>query len=70
MSHDINGQLVTFYCDNCDESFEAAGSFKDVWATAKDEGGVSRMTTKNGNIVVLTAEVRDERRIQGSTVSR
>ena len=38
MSHDTRGQLVTFYCDRCDEEFSCAGSFKDVWEEAKGEG--------------------------------
>jgi hypothetical protein len=36
----FDGQLVTFFCDasGCGESFEAAGNFKDVWESAKDDG--------------------------------
>lgn len=40
MSYDSRGQLQTFFCDaiGCEETFEAAGLFKDVWACAKDDG--------------------------------
>ena len=40
MSHEVEGQLVTFYCDvtGCEATFSAAGSFKDVWEAAKQDG--------------------------------
>lgn len=38
MSHEVEGQLVTFFCDNCSEEFSIAGSFKEVWECAKQDG--------------------------------
>lgn len=38
MSSDTQGQLVTFVCDECGDTFEAAGRFKDVWEIARDDG--------------------------------
>jgi hypothetical protein len=32
------GQLVTFECDNCGEEYAAAGEWKDVWESAKEDG--------------------------------
>ena len=38
MSSETEGQLVTFTCDECGEEFACAGSWRDVWQAAKDDG--------------------------------
>lgn len=38
MSSETFGQSVIFTCDNCDEEYEAAGDFRDVWEAARDDG--------------------------------
>lgn len=38
MSSEQKGQLVTFTCDECGDEFSAAGSWKDVWEAAKQDG--------------------------------
>lgn len=39
MSATVDGQLVNFICDLCqEETYTASGSFRDVWESAKDDG--------------------------------
>lgn len=38
MSSETKGQLVTFTCDNCGNEFSIAGSWRDAWEAAKEEG--------------------------------
>ncbi len=38
MSSEVKGQLVIFSCDECGDTYEAAGSWKDVWEAARQDG--------------------------------
>lgn len=38
MSSEAKGQLVIFTCDFCGADYSAAGSFKDAWEAAKEDG--------------------------------
>lgn len=39
MASDREGQLITFTCDQCGETFDiSGGDFRDAWDSAKEDG--------------------------------
>ena len=39
MSKEQKGQLISFYCDNCDEEKQVAShNFVEAWESAKEDG--------------------------------
>lgn len=42
MASEKEGQLITFICDRCDDTYEVnSHSWKDAWSTAKDQGWIT-----------------------------